>query len=390
MADSEDPKNKNGKRVRFTEVVIPELQPEELKIKLKKKRPVPIGLPAVPFLGGIFGSRGSGKTTAFIKLARLYDTTKSFDNVIVFSPTLCNDEKEEALKTDTHFKCQVVNGFSDIEFGKFVTHANKELHAFERFDKARDAWHKYKNGCPIESLSREELEHLSFYDFRNPDEMGVFPHGRPSFLMVFDDLVGDQRVYAENMSNTVCRFALRHRHSNTSILFLAQCFAKGVPRQIRNNVSIAMLFSNKSLHMKKDIAEEMSSFLEPKAFLDMWDYATEDLHDFFMVDYDAHDLRLKFRKNFNVLLVPPEGSLTLAGADTAGMMDVAKHIASRGTNKRKAPLHEHKDTKDKPHPSTVVYGKKKPVGAGGVKGASRFGADPCFAGALGRKNKRKA
>jgi Zonular occludens toxin (Zot) len=380
----------------FTEIVIPELDLGDLEVKLKKKRPVPLGMPAVPFLGGIFGSRGSGKTTTFIKLARLYDTTHSFDKVIVFSPTLKNDEKQEALKKGMRFKCHVIDGFSDVEFGNFVMDADKELKQFERFDKAKDAYTKFKGGAPIETMEREELEHLHYYDFRDPADTGSFPHGRPSILMVFDDLVGDRRVYAENMSNTVCRFALRHRHYNTSILFLAQTFAKGIPRQIRNNVSIAIMFSNKSLTMKKQMADEMSSFMEPEAFLHMWDHATADLHDFFMVDYDAHDKELKFRKNFNVLLQPNQASMigggTGGGSNNKKLGNLVGKIsdaATRNLNKRPSEKEIEKE-KTRPHPSTLVYGKDRPVGAGGVKGASKLGADPLFGGKLGRKRKQKA
>jgi hypothetical protein len=377
----------------FTEIVIPELDLGPLQVTLKKRRPVPLGMPAVPFLGGIFGSRGSGKTTAFIKLCLLYDTTRSFDQVIVFSPTLKNDEKMEALQRDTKFKTHIVNGFSETEFGKFITDINKELSQFERFDKAHEAYKKFKGGAPVESLSREELEHLHYYDFRDPDDTGCFPYGRPSILMVFDDLVGDKRVYSENMNNPVCRFALRHRHSNTSILFLAQTFARGIPRQIRNNVSIALLFSNKSAKMKKQMAEEMSSFMEPDAFLAMWDYATSDLHDFFMIDYDSHEMELKFRKNFNVLLQPASDAMIGKEAMLGGNMGVLvakiSHAASKNNDKTDKERKVTEAEKGKSHPSKRVYGASKAVGAGGVKGASKLGAEPTFGGKWGRRKKAR-
>ena len=99
---------------------------------------------------------------------------------------------------------------------------------------------------------------------------------------------------------------MQHRHFNCSIFFLSQAYRNGVPRQLRNNLSLAVFFANKSDRMKAEISQDMASFVSPETFISMWDYACEEPHSFLMVDYDASDPSCRFRKNFDTLLVVTE------------------------------------------------------------------------------------
>jgi hypothetical protein len=47
----------------------------------------------------------------------------------------------------------------------------------------------------------------------------------------------------------------------------------------------------------------MSSFVGPLDFVSMWDFACQEPHGFFMIDYDAKLPTWRFRKNFDCLLV---------------------------------------------------------------------------------------
>ena len=75
-----------------------------------------------------------------------------------------------------------------------------------------------------------------------------------------------------------------------------------LPRQLRSNLSLLLLFAQKNDDIRKDISNEFSSAVPREKFLAMWDYATKSMHDFYMLDFDAPP-KLRFRKNFDEVFV---------------------------------------------------------------------------------------
>jgi hypothetical protein len=84
------------------------------------------------------------------------------------------------------------------------------------------------------------------------------------------------------------------------MLFLMQIVANRIPRQLRSNISLWMLFPTKSATLKKQVAEEIAYKLEPETLINAWDLATkDDPHSFLYCDYDATDMSKMFRRNFD-------------------------------------------------------------------------------------------
>jgi hypothetical protein len=275
-----------------------------LHIKEHEKRNAPPTLPYPPFLAGVFGSRGSGKTTSMIELLRLYDAVNAFDKIYIFSPTTEKDPKFAALlESKPNAKIEFIPKYTDAKFQDITDEMDKDLKDYERFKVALAAFQKFDKGKSVAKLSPDELLSLYEYDFTNPKTGSKFLHGRPSRFIVFDDMVGDKQVYRNDSAGLVGRFAFRHRHYNASMCFMAQTYASGVPRQIRNNLSTAIFFANKSDKMKTEIAEEMSSFVSVDEFVYMWNYATEKDHGFLMVDFSAVHPSHRFRSGFDDLIV---------------------------------------------------------------------------------------
>jgi hypothetical protein len=209
-------------------------------------------------MGGFFGSRGSGKTHAMIAMLRLYDSVKAFDKIFIFSPTHAKDPKFEAFVESKPFaKIEFVEKYTDVKFDEITRDMDKALDDYEKFLVALKAYEKFKAGKAIDKMSQDELLALYSYDFNNPKALERFANGRPSTAIVFDDMVGDKQVYRGDSSGLVGRFSLRHRHYNACIMFLSQAYRNGVPRQLRNNLSTAVFFSNKSDRIKIEISEEV-------------------------------------------------------------------------------------------------------------------------------------
>jgi len=279
----------------------------ELKVKEHVKRNAPRTMSRPPFLMGMFGGRGSGKTTLLIKLIRWYDSVNAFDKIVIFSPTHEKDPKWEALhNSGLNAQLEMFTSFDHKRFGDFTREQDDKLNRYEKYLVAIEAYKKFKKRQgKTDSLSEEELLSLYEYDFSDPRDFEEFKHGRPSVFIAFDDQVGNTDVYRGDCKGPVAIFAFRHRHYNCSVCFMAQVYKTGIPNGIRNNLSTAVFFANKSNKIKLEAAEEMCAFVTPEQFVDMWTYATEsDDHGSFMITFDAERPEWRFRKNLDTLLMP--------------------------------------------------------------------------------------
>lgn len=300
-------------------LVLDGLDPGKFETEEYELRDVPEGLPRVPFLAGVFGSRGAGKTTSMINLVRAYQRpccTPVWDHIIVFTPTASKDPKYKALEEQLSTKDTKMELIEDFTLGKFqelITYMDRETKSYEVKKTASQAYKKWKEkNMDVTKLKDDELLALYSYDFEVDGKVrNMYKHGRPSFLMVFDDLVGEKLVYSTHGTNLVSKFALRHRHYNCTMIFLSQSWSNGVPRQIRHNLSLAIFFKVNSLRLKQEVAEEMCSFVSEEEFIQLWDEATVDQHDYFMIDFAADPDR-KFRKNLDTVFQGIQSSSSTA------------------------------------------------------------------------------
>ena len=167
----------------------------------------------------------------------------------------------------------------------------------ELYHKEKDKsklWKKWNRGVPIEQFSPLEIMYLEEFDFNEPPTQ--YPYGEPTQIYIFDDLMFNTDLYGVSAKKgfDFKKFAVKHRHHRASLLFSTQSFKGGVPKSIRNNLSLLILGANKSPQIKKEIADEVSAYVSRDTFVSMWDKATEDPYHFYMVDYEA-PLDKKFR-----------------------------------------------------------------------------------------------
>lgn len=305
---------------------LPGLDTKVYTVMQAEPRAVPEGMPRVPFLGLMVASRGGGKTNLLINTVKKYDSTKTFDKLYVFSKTWMNEPKNQLLvdgggadtpgldgrlapaghrpaAPDHFYTLKAFTEFDDEIFKQVWQEIKGDIDAYKDYIKKKEAYERfleYKGN--IENFDQEALIDLYMNDFQPPvcpTRSGLMPQS----LIIFDDMLGTP-VYSNKPNAPLRNFTILHRHMLTSMLFLTQTFKAGLPKGLRNNLSLVILFTNKSEEIRKEVAREFSSFVNEASFLAMWDEATREPYGFLMVDFDAKDPKARFRKNFDTLLIP--------------------------------------------------------------------------------------
>jgi len=249
-------------------------------------------------LGVVCGSRGSGKSSALINFVKLYAGHHFWDKVIVCSPTFWNDPKLAQL-VDDRYESQIVTDVNHETVADIIESIKDDIDEFKLYQDYTKLWARMMKAKDLDAyLSRanpEDVALLMENDYQPPTTR--FKHGMPTTLWICDDLVGERSIYNNPMLN---KFLLQHRHYLTSVLFAVQVWKGGVPRGIRNNLSLALLFTNKSKPVRMEVAEELSAFISPERFIALWDFCCTEPHDFCMINWD--DKNHRFRKNFDQII----------------------------------------------------------------------------------------
>ena len=141
----------------------------------------------------------------------------------------------------------------------------------------------------------------------------------PCIVIYFDDILGSQIMIGKG-AREIARICLFHRHLGgftdpnehgavgASLLFNAQAWKTnvgGLPKALRNNLTLMILFKTKSEKELQEIAEEVSGEVSEKTFYDVYNQAIQESHDFLMVDLHKKSSHFSsFRRNFNEFIVP--------------------------------------------------------------------------------------
>lgn len=271
----------------------------DLDVQYPRKPPVPEHMPAMYFIMGIVGSRGSGKTTKLMQMLQLYDRCKTFDVIRIFCPSYDDDVKYRLLEK---MDCRLVvqREYNDGLFSQCLAEVDADLQEHEDYLKKRELYRRWlKDKNEMKEWRSRDLQLLEEMGHKKPKR--PFRYGKPNTLLIMDDLSGTS-LYRSDSKGPFNAFAIRHRHRCCSIIMLTQTFFNSIPRGIRTNLSAVMLFSNRNAGMAAQICAEFSSYISVEQFQAMWDAATEEPHDCFFVDFEA-PLASRYRKNFDLAFV---------------------------------------------------------------------------------------
>jgi len=130
---------------------------------------------------------------------------------------------------------------------------------------------------------------------------------RPVPLLFIDDC-SHSPIYAPSRSNPLVNLTLRHRHIGgqgfgVSIQFAVQTFKTGVPKALRQNTMQFLIFKTNDIGTILDIYEEVGAFCEKEEFIQLYNQAIQDTHDFLLIDMNAKSERRIFRRGWDTFLI---------------------------------------------------------------------------------------
>lgn len=265
-------------------------------------------LPKHEFTMGVIAPKGSGKTTLLINLLEFYKGY--FHHIIIFSPSIKNDEKWNYAKK---LKLLVENKNLKACIRKITYEKNKHKTSMDDLcpkNVLPDEWiNKASNSkgfqpeipedCFITAFNESDLQEIvdqqqEMIDFLK--DHGYSKTLANRILIIFDDLVGSS-LYNRSQKSVFKTLNANHRHLSMSMLEVSQAY-KEIPKTVRTNFTCLILFKMYNEQEKKVIYEEYPMGLSTSQWENVYRQCTKEPHSFMFIDTLKPE-GLKIMKNFN-------------------------------------------------------------------------------------------
>lgn len=261
----------------------------------KDQRTVPQGLFKPHMTCMLSGKTGSGKSTALIHMLKAYFDAGTFQKLVVISPTVQYDEKYKLLPVS-----QQHEEYSDELLGQIMQQQREDIDTWKKTEEDIELYKKFHNSTSKTKFTKDEL--LTLYAMLNPvtgdmEEPTQEYDKIPYMAVVLDDLGGTTAFRNGNnaLNSIVCKS--RHYLSN---FFICVQHPYQCPRALRSQCSHAILFQTKDKKLLEEMAKENSSHLSPGEFLQLFNHATRDPHDFMLCDFKNNEVRRNFDEILNL------------------------------------------------------------------------------------------
>ena len=272
-------------------------------------------MPKMHFLCACIGKRGSGKLVASVNLLEKLEVV---DRLFYVSPSAKSNSAGLARLSKM---LSPEDMYSDVNDVSILTDIVKKIEA------ERDDLEEYRKKLKLYNEAIKRINsHESLYGI--PMEMMIaYGEGRPKhrwggrppcIVLYFDDILGSQLMIGKG-AREIARICLYHRHLGgftdpkehgaigASLLFNAQAWKTsvgGLPKALRNNLTLMILFKTKSEKELQEIAEEVSGEVSERVFYSVYDQAMQEPHDFLLIDlHKKPNHPSSFRRNLNEFIV---------------------------------------------------------------------------------------
>jgi len=286
-----------------------------------KPIPVPLGnkhesmrydvLPEHEASYGIVAPKGSGKTTWIGNF--LVATKGYFNSIIVFSPSVNNDDKWDWLKqqdlleenkkltkalANIKAKAAKKKGDNPIvgdppkQFEELIDTAISERKS-GKFDA------KIPEACFMADYTDADLKEI--VDEQNKviaflKVHGYSKHTANKICFIFDDLVGSD-LFSNARKSPFKMLNTNHRHLSATLLMISQAFTE-IPKTVRTNFTALILFEIFSEGEMKTIMEEYPMGMRKQQWIEAYKYCTSGDYSFMFYDIKKPKA-LRIMRNFD-------------------------------------------------------------------------------------------
>jgi hypothetical protein len=249
-------------------------------------------------LMAFIGPRGSGKTNACVLLTKEYLDYQSFNRVIICSPTY--ESNPQFLELDA----QPEDIYTDVN--TIVQDMNAIVRSIEEAAEKYEIYLTYCKSYKRYLQGKMNLEDEILLEKNHYEKPPVIP--RPSPVLILDDL-SHTAIYGPSRDNAFNNLCLRHRHVGgygygVSIMMLVQNFKTGIPLFLRQNIQQYFIWPTHDTNLLKSIYLEFANLCSEQCFFEIFHRAIEGEHNFLTVDPNNHDHEARFRRNFDIYLIP--------------------------------------------------------------------------------------
>ena len=164
----------------------------DLKVVQAPPRKHPDNLPKLHFLAYFCGSRGSGKTNSIVNFIKKYDKAKSFDHIIIYSPTANNEPKYKHLIDYCKYATiELKEDFNHDDFAELRFKIDKRIEEYKKYERDLKVWENFKKyKGKWDDFNDDDLLRLHDLDFEKPST--EYKNGMPTHLILFDDQQGNR------------------------------------------------------------------------------------------------------------------------------------------------------------------------------------------------------
>jgi len=268
--------------------------------------PTPPDIPKLHTMMMVSGKRGGGKSVAVANYVRKLKQSQLMDRVLLITPTFNSNRQiwDIADIDDMDVYEPEINVLQDI-----IGVVEAEKSEWDMFLLQKEQYREFKKDIkqrPITEIDPElllEYQDLGF--FEGPPTWKYAKEVPPRLFLLIDDCMGTGLMKPRGR---LINFCIKHRHIadglgiSVAMLVQSYCAIGGVPRPIRENCTLLLLFKLKDENQRKKIHEEIGADIDLEKFDSMFSYATEEPFSFLCVDFNPISPDKQFRKQFDEYL----------------------------------------------------------------------------------------
>ncbi len=284
----------------------PKFKPNLYPVPYKK------GVQAPYHISVFLGARNSGKSYAITKMVRNAEDSGFYDPITkervgvftyLFCPTAQSNPIFSSLKSLD--EDNIITDYSDEKLIQIIENIKAERENVKEYRKYVEAYKKFQNMSDQQINKSTDYEMFSllykhnFIDYRELDTPKQYV-----YYIILDDCISDKNAFSNKKTNALTKAILNSRHIGINVVVAAQNLRGSVPKIVRNNVDIWVLFKTKNQKVLiEDIYSELSAQYTLDEFLAYMDAATKNSdHDALVYDGREKNKEDRMKKNFDKIL----------------------------------------------------------------------------------------